>query len=394
MAKQKRILFLMSRFLDGGIDTVLIEYLNWLAQDDQLQITLAIAIYMDDLEVFRERIPKNVRVVYFAKAGWLTNLYHKRVIKKASSLQKTCDEMFLAPIRKLLTRINLWHISKNYDVVVDFDCCFYSSMNLVKVRKLAFFHFSFKHMAQQDPRRMNRIGKRLENYDKVILIAEGMRQEAMQMYPSLAQKFEVLYNPKDPNEIKQLSLEHVVDEHIKEPFILAIERLTEPKDIPTLLKAYALFRQQHPERSEHLYIIGKGEQESSLRNEAVRLRIASDVMFLGFMENPLPWLKASSLLVHSSRYEGLGVVMIEGLFLQKLIVATDCPIGPREVLANGEAGLLTPVGDAQALADAMYKALTDTELKQSLLSYGKKHVQKFTFDTIGHQLLTLMFPEA
>ena len=153
MAKQKRILFLMSRFLDGGIDTVLIEYLNWLAQDDQLQITLAIATYMDDLEVFRERIPKNVRVVYFAKAGWLTNLYHKRVIKKASSLQKACDDVFLALIRKLLTRINLWHISKNYDVVVDFDCCFYSSMNLVKVRKLAFFHFSFKHMAQQDPRR-------------------------------------------------------------------------------------------------------------------------------------------------------------------------------------------------------------------------------------------------
>ena len=394
MAKQKRILFLMSRFLDGGIDTVLVEYLNWLAQNNQLQITLAIATYMDELEVFRSRIPENVQVVYFAKAGWLTNIYQKRVLKRVSPIKKAYDEICLAPIRKLLTRFSLWHMAKDYDVVVDFDCCFYSSMNLVKVRKLAFFHFSFKHMAQQNPRRMTRISKHLDQYNKVILIAEGMRKEALEMFPSLAQKFEVLYNPKNPDEITQLSMAAVADEHIKDSFILAIERLTEPKDIPTLLAAYALFQQQHPERNEKLYIIGKGDEETSLRNEALRLGIAADVQFLGFIKNPLPWLRASKLLVHSSRFEGLGVVMIEGLFLQKLVVATDCPIGPREVLAEGKAGLLTPVGDAQALAEAMYQALTDTALQQSLLTFGKEHVKKFSFEVIGQQLLTLMFPEA
>ena len=64
------------------------------------------------------------------------------------------------------------------------------------------------------------------------------------------------------------------------------------------------------------------------------------------------------------------------------------------MLAEGKAGLLTPVGDAQALAEAMYQALTDTALQQSLLTFGKEHVKNFSFEVIGQQLLTLMFPEA
>lgn len=48
----------MSRFLDGGIDTVLVEYIRHLAQDERYHITLAIATYMGKLEVFLPVFPK------------------------------------------------------------------------------------------------------------------------------------------------------------------------------------------------------------------------------------------------------------------------------------------------------------------------------------------------
>ena len=379
----------MSRFLDGGIDTILIEYLRWFAANERYDVTLGIAVCLDELEVYRDRIPANVKVEYYVRSKWLTFLYKKRVRKTITPMAKIIDEIFLVPIRRGLHRRRLHKSASKNDVLIDFDCCCYSILHSVKIQKLAFFHFSFRHFAQQDHRRMKRIGRHIECYDQIVLIAEGMKTEAVKMFPSQASRFTVIYNPKDFDCALRLAEEKVDNPAIDEPFLLAIERLTTPKDIPTLLKAYQLFRDDYG-HTEKLYIIGKGEEENALRAVAAELGIADDVKFLGFVANPLPWLKACRMLVHSSKFEGLGMVLIEGLFLKKLMVATDCPIGPREVLADGKAGLLTPVGDAQAMALSMHRALVDTELQEKLLSFGQEHMKLFSMETAGHRLEQLI----
>ena len=85
---KKNIVFLMSRFLDGGIVTVLVEYLRYLAKDNRYNIILAIATYMGELEVFRNRIPKNVKVIYFNRMKLLTSVPQKRVTKQAGKFIK------------------------------------------------------------------------------------------------------------------------------------------------------------------------------------------------------------------------------------------------------------------------------------------------------------------
>ncbi|MBC7573980.1 MAG: glycosyltransferase, partial [Herminiimonas sp.] len=72
------------------------------------------------------------------------------------------------------------------------------------------------------------------------------------------------------------------------------------------------------------------------------------------------------LLALSSRFEGLPTVLIEALMLGQVIVSTDCPTGPREILKNGEAGLLVPVGDVDALAAALLAGLRDAVLRERL----------------------------
>ena len=59
--RKKRILFLISRFLDGGIDTILVEYLQNIPLD-QYDVTLAVGVKMDELEVHLKRIPEGVKV--------------------------------------------------------------------------------------------------------------------------------------------------------------------------------------------------------------------------------------------------------------------------------------------------------------------------------------------
>ena len=111
----------------------------------------------------------------------------------------------------------------------------------------------------------------------------------------------------------------------------------------------------------------------------MELGIAEHVLFLGFSSNPYPWIANCQLLIHSAKFEGLPTILIEGLMLDRMIVATDCPTGPKEILNRGKAGLLTPVGDVQAMAEAMHHALTDKTLQSQLLVNLQEHRQQFMF---------------
>ena len=145
--------------------------------------------------------------------------------------------------------------------------------------------------------------------------------------------------------------------------------------------------------SERLYIIGKGKDETQLKQLAKTLQVADKVVFLGFQANPLPWILHCKIFVHSAKFEGLPTVLIEALLLDKLIVATDCPTGPREILDHGRCGLLTPVGNAPAFAAAIHQLLLDNDLQKQLLSAVKEHKKVFNLNHIDHQLHALFLGE-
>ena len=386
---KKNIVFLMSRFLDGGIDTVLVEYLRYLAKDNRYNIILAIATYMGELEVFRNRIPKNVKVIYFNRMKLLTSVPQKRVAKQAGRFTKLYGEM-MNPILRRKTQHNIHKLAKTTDLFIDFDCCAYSFLKSVHTKKIAFFHFSFAQSMAQNPKRMKRIRKQLEHYNCVVTISKAMKEEGCRLFPELRDKLFVIYNAKDQNVIRRNAEEKVADERINKPYFLAIERLEESqKDITTLLKAYAILRKEKGV-DEKLYIIGKGKSEEQLQQTAVDLGINNDVEFLGFKSNPYPWIKNCKLLLHSAKFEGLPTVLVEGLLLGKLMVSTDCPTGPKEILNSGKAGMLVPVGDERAFADTAYRLLTDSALQQQILQGVEARAFDFTFPAIDQKISELL----
>ena len=88
-----------------------------------------------------------------------------------------------------------------------------------------------------------------------------------------------------------------------------------------------------------------------------QLGLANDVAMPGFVENPYAYMSRASLYVLSSRWEGLPTVLIEALYCGLPIIATDCPSGPREILADGLYGSLVPVEDVAALTKAIEAGL-------------------------------------
>jgi glycosyltransferase involved in cell wall biosynthesis len=94
----------------------------------------------------------------------------------------------------------------------------------------------------------------------------------------------------------------------------------------------------------------------------------------------------SSVFVLSSRYEGLGNVLIEAMAAGTTLVSTNCPSGPCEILENGRLGHLVPVGDSESLAKAMLQALDNPMNPHKL----KSAATRFRSDEIAKQYLRLM----
>ena len=92
-------------------------------------------------------------------------------------------------------------------------------------------------------------------------------------------------------------------------------------------------------------------------------------------------MSQADLYVHSAKSEGFGNVLVEALACGLPVIATDCPVGPREILSNGQYGVLTPVGDEYVLAEEMYRVLNLSKLeRESIVNAGKERANEFTLN--------------
>jgi glycosyltransferase involved in cell wall biosynthesis len=140
------------------------------------------------------------------------------------------------------------------------------------------------------------------------------------------------------------------------PVVVAMGRLTAQKDFPTLLRAVAALREKQEVR---LLILGEGEERDRLEETVRQLDLTECVSLPGFIRDPFAYLAHASLFVLSSAWEALPTVLIEALALGVPVVSTDCVSGPAEILRGGRYGRLVPVGDAQAMAEAIRKAVNE-----------------------------------
>lgn len=195
----------------------------------------------------------------------------------------------------------------------------------------------------------------------------------------------VIYNPVVDEELiakAKAPLNHPWFQEGSPPVFLAVGRLTEQKDFPTLIKAFALLRK---ERLARLLILGEGESRPELELMINILDIAEDVSLPGFTNNPFAYMYNASAFVLSSRWEGLANVLIEAMACACPVIATDCPNGPKEILEAGKYGALVPVGNAVALYRAMLEILDNPIGKDVLV----QRAMFFSVEKSANEYLTL-----
>lgn len=225
--------------------------------------------------------------------------------------------------------------------------------------------------------------------DHVVCVSQGVLEDALHLTRLPRDRLSVIRNPVVSPRIHALAAEQAVPpipqgSHGDTPLIVAAGRMTAQKDFATLIRAFALLRQGRPLR---LAILGEGRDRAELHALAEALGVADDVLMPGFLANPYAWMSRAQLFALSSAWEGSPNVLTEALALGIPCVATDCPSGPREVLAGGRHGPLVPVGDAAALAAAMRATLdappSPESLRAAVADYSVQAASANYLDRLG-----------
>ncbi|MCC6454641.1 MAG: glycosyltransferase [Caldilineaceae bacterium] len=222
--------------------------------------------------------------------------------------------------------------------------------------------------------------------DHVIGNSQGVADDLSQVTGIPRERIQMLYNPVITPEVREkarAALTHPWFRPNQPPVLLAVGRLTKQKDFPTLIQAFAQVRQSRPAR---LLILGEGPDRPELEALVNQLDLREDVAMPGFVENPYAYMSHASLYVLSSQWEGLPTVLIEALYCGSPIIATDCPSGPREILVDGQHGVLVPMGDVNALAQAIQAGLAGETPQPTAESW-----HPYSLEAVVDQYLSLLF---
>ena len=187
--------------------------------------------------------------------------------------------------------------------------------------------------------------------DAVVAVSEALRAEIVSEYALNPQKVTVLYNPVVPDE--NLRWQRKPVDRDAEPYhIVAVGRLAPQKGFDVLVNAMARVQGLW-----QLSIWGEGMDRPKLARLIAELGLQDRVHLPGYTLDPFRVMRDAALFVMPSRHEGFGNVLVEALACQCQIVAADCPHGPREILEDGRLGELVAVGDVDALAGAIGRAM-------------------------------------
>ncbi len=360
---KRKVIFRSGSLRMGGLERVLIEVLQTIDKE-KFDIYLVIDDDCGKENIFEKDIPKDIPY-FFLKPEKLIRETEKYKEKKKNIIYKLMYNLMMEKENKVMYR-NMQRILKDIgeiDVIVDFDGGASKYIEKLDIKKkIVWIHNSIPNLKKKEGK-IKRFGKRLEKYDRVVAICDEMKEEIENIYPNLKGKVSRIYNPFNFERIEKLmederELTKEQKKMLNEDYCIAIARLDNvQKDFLTLVRAYKFVKESGIQ--DKLYIVGDGPSKEEIINEIKKLSLEENIKLIGLSKNPYIWLKNSKLFVHSSKYEGLPTVLIEALICNKMIISSNCPTGPKEILKNESCGKLFEVGNIKELGDYLIEFLAN-----------------------------------
>ena len=169
--------------------------------------------------------------------------------------------------------------------------------------------------------------------------------------------------------------------------VIAVGRLDYQKSFDRLIMAWEKVVQKRPDW--RLDIFGQGEWKEMLQ-KMINDRGLQDVVRVNApTKNIGKEYSESSMLVMSSHYEGFPMVMVEAMACGLPAMSFDFKCGPKDIIKDGENGVIVPDGDIDALAEAMMKLMGDDELRKRMGEEAKKVVETYSEEKVMSKWMKL-----
>ncbi len=347
---KRKILFIQHTLAGGGAEKVLIDILNRFDYN-KYEVTL---LLVSKEGVYIDAVPSEVRICAIKGPG----IERLRSLPKFKIINNRWTRSFwrIADIWRALGGIHL------YETVISFmegSAVFYHTLLWPKgKRNVSWVHIDLL---------ANHYTSYYFDYPEDEMEAYKHMNEIVFVSNSAQKAFEKLFNNKFPSRIVYNIIER--NKIIERSFtpctyvkthkftICSIGRLTPQKRQDRLINVIALLIKKYGLDVE-LVLLGDGELRSELMNLSHIAGISDYVSFMGFCNNPYPYLKASDAFLLTSDAEGFSLVVAEALCLGVPVVSTNTT-GPNELLAN-DAGIITGF-EEEEIAQKVFDLLTDPD---------------------------------
>lgn len=340
-------MFTICSLTGGGAEKVLVDVLNNFDYD-RFEVDVCL-VY--NKGIYRNQLPGHI---------------------KQLSIFPFCPGLFFRLVRLLyllrLTKVYAWYVNRRlpdaYDTGIAFlegmaTQCLYLKKNVG--RKLAWVHvdlFTY-HWTKKDFPGEGEENEAYRSMDGLVFVADDTRICFNKRFPGIdPRRQHVIYDPVDKEQVIRKSLERDI---VKEKTaICSVGRLSPQKGYDRLI--HVCCRLKEAGFDFELWIVGAGDEKENLEKLSRSLGMGECIRFTGFVSNPYPFIRCADVYVSSSVSEGFSLVVAEALCLGKAIVST-CTAGPRELLLDGEYGLLTDNAE-DALFEGLKSMLADPALRR------------------------------
>ena len=360
----------------GGADRVIVEKANWLAEhgyeitivtDTQLGrepafplsskvrwIDLAIDFSKEYGHSFPVRIWMYCKLMHQYRKKMEALLLQDRPDIVISTLGR--DISFITKIKDGSKKIGEAHTTKH----------FIRNFHLLENKNLLFRYLTKFFRWNMD--------RQVSKLDALVLLTQEHKRDWGEIVPTYVIPNSFPFYPEEPSSCEN-----------KQAIIVG--RFNNAKGYKYLLDAWKIVHETHPEWVINAY--GSGEYEDIIRLKIIEYHLEDSFILNNPTDHIIEAYKQSSIYVMSSRYEGFPMVLLEALACGVPCVAFDCPHGPRNVITDGEDGILVDYLNSKELAEKICILMDDKKKRKEMGQNGRKNVLRYSPRIIMPQWVSL-----
>lgn len=352
-----RIVFIIDTMLSGGAQKVLLSHARYLSSQKHFVTIVSLK------KISQFNIEKNINYIELIpmEEKLTTNIFF--ILQELSSLVKQSN--IVVSFGSFFSMYLVYLLGKLYTKPILICLRTTLSKELPKYKDLQDINFDLIRSIYQS--------------SNIMVQSNSIKNDILEFLKIQNRKIYTLPNPIQLKTVNELPTT------INTKDFVCVGRLSKEKNIPLILKAFSLLPLEIRGKTK-IHFLGEGILKEELQALTKDLNLQEEVVFHGFIEDPLPFIKKANCLITASIYEGMSNVILEAFSQSTLVLASD--IEPnKELIQDSYNGILFQNNNLQSLTDKIKLILTEDKKEYPKVAF--KSLQKY--QTINQDFESLLY---